>query len=98
MDIIEIAAEKIRALNERPKPRDLYDLYLVGKYFDLDTKEAIDLLRKKEMFLPLTKERTSDNCKVALEAFENEMERLYYRELVSKDELKIIAQQIVDSL
>lgn len=70
----------------------------MGKYFDLDTKEAIDLLRKKEMFLALTKERASDNCKVALEAFENEMERLYYRELVSKDELKIIAQQIVDSL
>jgi len=98
MDVREIAAEKIRALNERPKPRDLYDLYLVGKYFDLGMKEVVDLLRKKEMFLPLTKQRISDNCNAALEAFEKEIERLYYREATSKDELKTIAKQVVESL
>ncbi|MDH5385728.1 MAG: nucleotidyl transferase AbiEii/AbiGii toxin family protein, partial [Candidatus Aminicenantes bacterium] len=50
MNIKEIAAEKIRTLNERVRARDLYDLYLVIKNFDLDLKEIINILSKKELF------------------------------------------------
>jgi len=95
MNIREIAAEKIRTLNERVRARDLYDLYLISKKFELNLKEIIDILSRKELFKPLSKENIGGNIKTILESYNLEMERLYYRKHVKVDDLKILMENIV---
>ena len=95
MDIKEIAAEKLRTLNERARPRDLYDLIMLQKKFNIDLKEAINLLRKKESHRPLAKEEMMDNLRVSLERFDEEMKNLYYKEPVAKKEIEKLASEIL---
>lgn len=95
LNIKEIAAEKIRTLNERARARDLYDLYLVKKKFDLDLKEIINILSRKESFKPISKESLVGNIQTILESYSSEMERLYHREHVQVDDLKGLMEKIV---
>jgi len=95
MDKLEIFAEKIRTLNDRARPRDPYDLVILQKKLGLKLDEGLTLLTKKEMFRPLDKERISDNLRISQERFEDEMEELYYREPVSKIEIKKLADEIL---
>lgn len=94
MDKSEIFAEKIRTLNDRARPRDPYDLVILQKKLGLKLEEGLALLAKKEMFKPLDKERISENLRISQERFEDEMEELYYREPVSKAEIKKLADEI----
>jgi len=95
MDKSEIFAEKIRTLNDRARPRDPYDLVILQKKLGLKLEEGLTLLAKKEMFRPLDKERISENLRISQERFEDEMEELYYREPVSKIEIKELADEIL---
>lgn len=95
MDKNEIFAEKIRTLNDRARPRDPYDLVILQKKLGLKLDEGLALLAKKEMFRPLDKERISENLRISQERFEDEMEELYYREPVSKVEIKKLADEIL---
>jgi predicted nucleotidyltransferase component of viral defense system len=94
MDKSEIFAEKIRTLNDRARPRDPYDLVILQKKLGLKLEEGLALLAKKEMFKPLDKERISENLRISQERFDDEMEELYYREPVSKAEIKKLADEI----
>ena len=49
MDIREICAEKIRAMNDRVRFRDFYDFYLITERLKLDINEVVALVRKKEV-------------------------------------------------
>lgn len=95
MDKLEIFAEKIRTLNDRARPRDPYDLVILQKKLGLKVDEGLTLLTKKEMFRPLDKERISENLRISQERFEDEMEELYYREPVSRIEIKKLADEIL---
>lgn len=96
MDIKEIAAEKLRTLNERAEPRDLYDLAMLRKKFDIDFKKAVNLLRKKELHRPLAKKGMMDNLRVSLERFDEEIKDLYYKEPVTKKEIEKLASEILE--
>ena len=95
MDKSEIFAEKIRTLNDRARPRDPYDLVMLQKKLGLKLDEGLALLAKKEMFMPLDKERVSENLRISQERFEDEMEELYYREPVSKTDIKKLADELL---
>ena len=95
MNIKEIAAEKIRTLNERIRARDLYDFYFIKNKFNLDLKEIIAILSKKEIFKPLSKDNIGWNIKTILETYNMEMERLYYREHIKVDDLRDLMEEIV---
>lgn len=47
MDIREILAEKIRAMSDRARYRDFFDVYLVLKNYKMDLQEIIGLIRQK---------------------------------------------------
>ena len=94
MDKREIFAEKIRTLNDRARPRDPYDLVILQKKMGLRLDDGLALLAKKEMFRSLDKERISENLRICIERFEDEIEELYYREPVSKAEIKKLAAEI----
>lgn len=95
MDKREIFAEKIRALNERARPRDVYDLVMLRKNLGVKTAEGLALLAKKEMFRPLDRKNIAENLRLSRERFDAEMEDLYYRETVSKAEIDELAEEIL---
>ena len=98
MDKNEIFAEKIRTLNDRARPRDPYDLVILQKKLGLKLDEGLALLAKKEMFRPLNKERLAENLRISQERFEDEMEELYYREPVTKEEIQIFSDELLKKL
>lgn len=98
MDKSEVFAEKIRALNDRARPRDPYDLVILKKKFGLKIKDGLALLAKKELHEPLDKERITENLRISQERFEDEMKELYYREPVSKEEIKKLADEISEMI
>lgn len=98
MNIKEIIAEKIRTLNERPKPRDLYDIHLIKNTYKVSLKEAVDLLRQKELFRPLSKENINENVSIALESYESDLENLYYKKYVSLKEIRELVKEIIKEI
>jgi predicted nucleotidyltransferase component of viral defense system len=98
MNIKEIAAEKIRTLNERIRGRDFYDLYLIKSKFKLNLKEAIEILRRKELFRPFSKESLKENMHLALEAYDSEINNLYLKQFVSKENLNSMIREIIKEI
>lgn len=88
MDLTEICAEKLRAINERARYRDFYDLAMVLKKRPVAPSEIIEILEKKELRRELRKEYILENLKIAQEAKDNGLENLYYREEITKDEIE----------
>lgn len=95
MDKNEIFAEKILALNDRARPRDPYDLVLLQKELGLKLEEGLALLAKKEMFRPLDKNNIAENLRISKDRFEEEMEELYYRVPVTKEEIQSFSDELL---
>ena len=95
MDKNEIFAEKIRTLNDRARPRDPYDLVILQKKLDLKMDDGLALLAKKEMFKPLDRYSIAENLRISQERFEDEMEELYYRETVTKEEIQRFSDELL---
>ncbi|MEW5706812.1 MAG: nucleotidyl transferase AbiEii/AbiGii toxin family protein [Actinomycetota bacterium] len=87
MDLREICAEKVRAVNERARYRDFYDLALSMKEHELDPKEIIEILKQKELRKPLSKNSIMENLEITEEARRSGAENLYYREELALDEI-----------
>ncbi|MBC8473320.1 MAG: nucleotidyl transferase AbiEii/AbiGii toxin family protein [Candidatus Omnitrophica bacterium] len=83
MDIKEICAEKIRAMSDRARYRDFYDLFLALRDFKLDTGEIIELIKQKEIRKSITKASMLANWEIAKEEKEKEVARIYYLKAVS---------------
>jgi len=98
MDKNEIFAEKMRALNDRARPRDPYDLVILKKKLKLKTEDGLKLLLKKELYRPLDREKITENLRISLERFEDETAELYYREPVTKDEVQELADEIFEMI
>ena len=98
MDKNEIFAEKIRTLNDRARPRDPYDLVILQKKLGLKIDDGLALIAKKEMFRPLNKESIAENLRISQERFEDEMEELYYREPVTKEEIQRFSDELLKKI
>ena len=88
MAIKEICAEKVRAVNERARYRDFYDLAMVMKNNSFRPEEILEILRKKELRKQLGKDSVLENLEIAGEAKQSGAESLYYREEISEAEMK----------
>lgn len=88
MDIAEICAEKIRAMSDRIRYRDFYDFYQILKNFDISLDEVLELVRKKEIRQPISKEKILRNWQVLKKDRQTEYSRVYYKEDVSDKSLK----------
>lgn len=95
MDLKEICAEKIRAINERARYRDFYDLAMALESNPMDEKEIIQILKQKELRKPLSKESILSNLEVAEEAKKSGAENLYYREEITVPEMKKIISELI---
>jgi len=87
MDLSEICAEKIRAINERARYRDFYDLAMTFRNSSLELSYVINILKKKELRKPLKRQFILENLNIAQEAKNKGLENLYYREEITRDEI-----------
>ncbi|MEN8242850.1 MAG: nucleotidyl transferase AbiEii/AbiGii toxin family protein [Chloroflexota bacterium] len=77
MDIREICAEKIRAMSDRARYRDFYDLFLLLNTYRLDVQEVIGYLRQKEIRRPIRKTNILENWKIANSQKKAEIKAIY---------------------
>ncbi|MEK7111168.1 MAG: nucleotidyl transferase AbiEii/AbiGii toxin family protein [Patescibacteria group bacterium] len=78
MDVREICAEKIRAMSDRARYRDFYDICLILDAHKIDLGEVVGLVKQKEIRRPITKANVEQNWKIILTQKETEMEQIYY--------------------
>src|SRR3989338_3702495 len=94
MDIKEIAAEKIRAMSDRARYRDFYDLFLILEKYPLNLTEIIGYMQEKEIRKPITKASIKNNLMVIGTQKEAEMMQIYYSRTVDDEQIKAM----IDSL
>lgn len=95
MQLKEILAEKIRAMNERARYRDFYDFAIVLKYNSFDLEEIVGILKQKELRQPLRGESILKNLELSIDAKKSGAENLQYREEIIKDELRSVIAKLV---
>ncbi len=83
MDIREIAAEKIRAMNDRVRYRDFYDFSMICLKLDINLKEVVTLVRQKEVRKPISRQTILSNWHLAKREKSNELTAIHYSEELS---------------
>ena len=94
MDIKEICAEKIRAMSDRARYRDFYDIYLLLEKYRLDLDEIVSYVRQKEIRQPITKASIQTNWKVITTEKEQEMSQIYYSKQVEDSRIETLIQNL----
>jgi len=91
MNIKEIAAEKIRAMSDRARYRDFYDLFLVLENYQLNLNEIVGYIEQKEIRQPISKANIKNNWSIIGTQKTTEMEQIYYsREIDDKEIISLI--------
>ena len=99
MDIKEICAEKIRAMSDRARYRDFYDIYLLMEKYQLDLDEVVTCVKQKEIRRPITKASIQTNWQVIATEKEQEMDQIYYSKQVEDSQIeKLITSLPFDSI
>lgn len=94
MDIREICAEKIRAMSDRARYRDFYDIYLILDTHEIDLQEVVGLVRRKEIRHPITKINIEQNWKIVLTQKETEMGQIYYSRKVEDSAIEEMIENL----
>lgn len=87
MDLREICAEKIRAMSDRARHRDFYDLFMILKNHPIDLAEIVALVRKKEIRTPISKEKMLSNLETTKGDRDHELRTVRYVERVDDQAL-----------
>jgi len=88
MDIREIAAEKIRAMNDRVRYRDFYDFAMIMKKLDINAREVLDLVKRKEIRKTISRKNILENWKLAKQEKQSELSKIFYFEEARDDEVE----------
>ena len=87
MDIREVCAEKIRAMNDRIRYRDFYDFSMINKIFSINLKEVIDLVKQKEIRKSISLKNIKNNWQLAKDDKQNESRSIYFSEMLDDNEI-----------
>jgi len=82
MDVREICAEKLRAMSDRARYRDFYDMYLILREMSPDFEEVVALLRQKEIRSPIQQEKILENWQETQRFKEKDLATIFLREQV----------------
>jgi len=88
MDISEIVAEKIRAMNDRIRYRDFYDFSMINKKLSINLQEVIDLVRHKEIRKAISIKNIKGNWQLAKNDKLNEFQSIYFSEELGDEEIE----------
>jgi len=78
MDIREICAEKIRAMSDRARYRDFYDMFLILEIHQPDLEEIIGYIRRKEIRQSISKTSIMKNGVITRADKESDRQTTYY--------------------
>jgi predicted nucleotidyltransferase component of viral defense system len=93
MDLLEIAAEKIRAAATRVRYRDFYDLYLILTNAEIEVREAVALLRRKEIRATVGPLQIGENWRQAKREADDDLRSIYCSKLVDHAAITDIVDQ-----
>lgn len=88
MDIREITAEKIRAMNDRVRYRDFYDFVMIIKKLSINLPEVLDLVSKKEIRKTITKQNILNNWQLVKSDQQEDLQNIYYTEELKDIEVR----------
>ncbi|MDO9399766.1 MAG: nucleotidyl transferase AbiEii/AbiGii toxin family protein [bacterium] len=88
MDIREITAEKIRAMNDRIRYRDFYDFAMIMKKLNVNIIEVINLVKQKEIRKAISKKNILENWKLARQEKQQEFSSIFYFEEIADKEVE----------
>ena len=94
MDVREICAEKIRAVSERARYRDFYDLSLLFENFKFNIKEIVELVKQKEIRKPLVPDSIMNNWTVAKKEKGEDVSRIYYAKDISDESIQNLIKKV----
>lgn len=94
MDVREICAEKIRAMSDRARYRDYYDLFLLTEEHKLDMNEVVSFIGKKEIRKPITKTNILQNWMVVGTQKNEEMDQIYYSRKVDDAQVENMIEDL----
>ena len=94
MDQREMCAEKIRAVSQRARYRDFYDLYFLIERLKIDYKKALDLLKKKEIRAPIIASNMAKNWSIAKEQKEGDLGGIYCSEEITNKSIEKMIREI----
>ncbi len=88
MDIREIAAEKIRAMNDRARYRDFYDFVMIIKKLKLNLAEVIELVGRKEARQKISPHNIHRNWELTELDKQDGVQNIYYTEGLEDEHIK----------
>jgi len=88
MDVKEIAAEKIRAMSDRARYRDFYDLFLILEKYHFDINKIIGYVKQKEIRQPISKLNIKNNWAIIKTQKQAKMDQIHYVRLVGDQEME----------
>ena len=94
MDQREICAEKIRAVSQRARYRDFYDLYFLLNDPKVAVDKAVEILRQKEIRTPVIAANIARNWSIAKEQMVRDLGSIYCSEEVANNEIEKLIQNI----
>lgn len=94
MDIREIAAEKIRAMNDRVRYRDFYDFTMICTKMNVDLNEVAELVQQKEIRKDISPLTILSNWKLAQKDKQNEIVAIHYSEPLEDAQITGQLQQL----
>lgn len=94
MDEREVCAEKIRAMSDRARYRDFYDLSLLTDAHLIHLDEVVSYISRKEIRKPITKANILRNWAIVGTQKAKEMSQIYYSRKI--DDAQI--QDMIDAL
>jgi len=87
MDIREILAEKIRAMNERARYRDFYDFTMIVKKISININKIIELVREKEIRKDINTNNILNNWRIAQTEKQGDLLSIFYSEDLADNEI-----------
>lgn len=94
MDRVEICAEKIRAVSQRARYRDFYDLYFLLNELGIDFDKTLVILKQKEIRMPIIAANIADNWSIAKEQKDRDLGSIYCSEDISNNLIENLIQGI----
>ncbi|MFA7301101.1 MAG: nucleotidyl transferase AbiEii/AbiGii toxin family protein [Candidatus Shapirobacteria bacterium] len=94
MDIREIVAEKIRAMNDRVRYRDFYDFTMINKKLSIDLKYVFSLVKQKEIRKTISPKNIKSNWTLAKLDKQNDYQSIYFSEQLSDAEIEIYLSKL----
>jgi predicted nucleotidyltransferase component of viral defense system len=87
MDAREICAEKIRAMSDRARYRDFFDLFLLVEKYNPDLDEIVQIISKKEIRRTISKAGILQNWKVVGAQKNGEKDQIYYSQEIDDEHI-----------